>query len=185
MLETLWNVITFIPWLLWSIVTGIIGFIITVFLFPFKAIIAVFSSIILFFSPGTVAASPAPTAMTNPPAQVQMQVPTVALKPQPLNYRKASFEQLDKGTELFFNGRVFQVVSNKSAIIATRPAIYGDDYSNYSEDFVFLVSSEPLNVLENDVVRVQGSYSGIQEYKTVLGAEKRVPLIKVDSYKPI
>jgi len=75
MLDSLWNIITFIPWLIikvvsfiWSAGTSIIGFVFGICVWPFKFVFGIVMSVLLFFSPGTATA-------TNPPVQ-QLQSPS-------------------------------------------------------------------------------------------------------------
>jgi zinc ribbon protein len=96
-----------------------------------------------------------------------------------LDYRSAALDQLSAGTPLTFYGQVLQLVGTNDAMLATNRVAYNE----YVGDDVYLVFENAPDILENDILDVRGRYEGTVRYKTVLGVVRRVPKIRVDSFR--
>ncbi|MCX8492446.1 MAG: zinc ribbon domain-containing protein [Cyclobacteriaceae bacterium] len=95
-----------------------------------------------------------------------------------LDYRAAALEQIEEGRLLTFTGEVLQIVGDRGLRLATKQ----DNYHGYSGDDVYLSFDIKPMVLDQDIIRVMGRYDGTFKYKTVLGAERVIPKIRVDYF---
>lgn len=84
-----------------------------------------------------------------------------------------------RGTEVSLYGRISQVITDGSAYdfrVAVEPDKYG-----FSTKDVYVHGYSGPRLLENDVVDIVGRADGIQSYRTILGVERQVPSVAVDS----
>jgi hypothetical protein len=96
---------------------------------------------------------------------------------RPLDYRQAMLGQTQVGAMLMIYGEVSQIVGDQGAMIATKKEFFG-----YSGNHVYLKFESKPQVIDGDIVRILGRYSGTWKYKNVFGADTEVPFITVDYY---
>lgn len=93
-----------------------------------------------------------------------------------LDYRAATLNDISKGELIVIEGKVLQVIGSRSARIGMGATMFG------SGDDVYLEFREAPRIVDGDIVDVKGRYDGVITYKTVLGAARTIPRIKVDHY---
>lgn len=96
-------------------------------------------------------------------------------KAKNMDYRKAMFEEYQRGELFEITGVVNQVVDDQHIAVFTRR----DEMLGYVEDRV-MIKVKGAKVLENDVVKIYARYDGTLEYQTVLGAQAKVPKMIAD-----
>ena len=94
---------------------------------------------------------------------------------QPLNYREAMLEQLERGHLVRFEGTVIEVISRRSVRLALGKGLFA-----FLDSDVLLQFSQSIPVLGDDQLTGNGRYGGVVTYETVLGASRTIPVIVVD-----
>lgn len=180
MLEAISNIITFVPWVIFSILSGIWSLIVwivslafAIVLFPFKAVIGIISSVIIFFSPSPVAASSPPVVATLPPP-AQTRISDYEIQTEySLNYRDAMLEKIEKNHLVYFDAEIQEIGNHRqTAIVATE---YHSDPFELDKDMVVIIAEKPMDALEGDTLTVIGRYAGIEKTMTK-------PMVMVDEY---
>jgi hypothetical protein len=84
--------------------------------------------------------------------------------------------------EVLFAGKIEQVVDSSGGDFTLRVNVTPDADQKFFTDTVLVFYSNPtdanLRMLEGDLVRFVGTFVGIRQYRTVLGANVRVPALK-------
>mgnify|MGYP000474701191 CR=1 FL=1 len=89
-----------------------------------------------------------------------------------LNYRKAAFEEYDKGQMLRFRAQAWRIVGRRVTVNTKK-----DDLWGYIDDTVFLEFGSTPEILVNDIMWVYGKYDGVSNL-----AGNRFPIINVDHF---
>ena len=85
-------------------------------------------------------------------------------------------KQYDDEALVILKGKIVQVIEDTELMIMTK----GDEDLGYDDYRVLVNFASKPQVIEGDIVTVYARYEGTQKYKTVLGAEAEVPLLRGD-----
>lgn len=116
-----------------------------------------------------------PTTSSNPTTSTKPTLEDYQSKAVGIDYRKAMFEDYQRGQLLEMVGAVSQVIDDEHLAILTRR----DGVLGYIEDRV-VVTIKGAKVLENDVVKIYARYDGVDEYESVLHVKMKAPKVKAD-----
>lgn len=75
-----------------------------------------------------------------------------------------------------YKGKIIQVFDNNAGTYSFRLAIEGK-----SDQMIYGYDYKGTRLLENDWVSFVGEVKGLEKYKTVLGDEKTIPSIRIES----
>lgn len=85
-----------------------------------------------------------------------------------------------KGKGIVFTGKIIQVIESDSG--STYRIAINSNYNNVMVAYYFIKNNEN-RLLENDIIRFKGLYTGLYTYKTVLGASQTVPSVIINDVK--
>ncbi|NCC62936.1 MAG: ankyrin repeat domain-containing protein, partial [Verrucomicrobiae bacterium] len=98
---------------------------------------------------------------------------------EPLQYRKAMFEDYKLGTKLETRGTVEQILGNK-LIIVLAIIRYGKKLEE--QKIAVEVKGRP-RALTNDFIVIRGSYLGVEDFETLMGETVSMPCIEAHEYR--
>jgi hypothetical protein len=89
-----------------------------------------------------------------------------------LDFRKAAFEEYEKGQMLRFKAQAWLIVGKRVTVNTKKDDVWG-----YTEDTAYLDFESTPEILVNDIMWVYGKYNGIMNI-----AGNRFPIINVDHF---